>query len=224
MQRARSFHPDRYLAASVLFILGLKGLTRARQGPPRHAAGRHRHAAWPWSARCWIIQIITFTWIILGLIVGSGIGAAISIWMPMTAIPQRTAISHAFGALAATLVGIAHYHYLTRRCWPEPVRRSVEMAALGFEVMFGSLTITGSFMAFGKLQGFVPSAPITYKFQNQSNIGLFVVAVLLFIALVVVPTSIGRFIRVLFYLMVAGRPGRGRADRDCRSAGPTCRS
>ena len=44
---------------------------------------------------------------------GSGIGAAISIWMPMTAIPQRTAISHAFGALAATLVGISHYDYVT---------------------------------------------------------------------------------------------------------------
>ena len=91
----------------------------------------------------------------LGLVVGSGIGAAISIWMPMTAIPQRTAISHAFGALAATLVGIAHYDYITRI---RPANRSqVEMAALGFEVMFGSLTITGSLMAFGKLQGFCPA-------------------------------------------------------------------
>ena len=49
---------------------------------------------------------------------GSAIGAAISIWMPMTAIPQRTAISHAFGALAATLVGIAHYHFMTVSCRP----------------------------------------------------------------------------------------------------------
>ena len=55
------------------------------------------------------------------------------------------------------------------------------MGALGFEVMFGSLTITGSFMAFGKLQGFMPSAPITYKFQNPSNIALFLLAVLLFV-------------------------------------------
>ena len=100
-----------YLVASVLFILGLKGMTapdKARRGmrlaAHRHARGRDRHAAasprssalagslsaW-WSARA--------------------IGAAISIWMPMTAVPQRTAISHAFGALAATLVGIEHYHY-----------------------------------------------------------------------------------------------------------------
>ena len=92
----------------------------------------------------------------------------------MTAIPQRTAISHAFGALAATLVGIAHYHYHTvLELLPETAISRVEMAALGFEVMFGSLTITGSFMAFGKLQGFIPSAPITYKFQNHRTSALF---------------------------------------------------
>ena len=127
--------------------------------------------------------------------IGSIVGAAISIWMPMTAIPQRTAISHAFGALAATLVGIAHYHYMTRVVPLElppdgsPTASWVEMAALGFEVMFGSLTITGSLMAFGKLQGLLPSAPITYKFQNQSTIGLFVVAVLIFLYLVVTPST-----------------------------------
>jgi len=71
------------------------------------------------------------------------------------------------------------------------------MAALGFEVMFGSLTITGSFMAFGKLQGFVPSRPMTYKFQNQSNIGLFVLALVLFIFLIVNPGA-----QAAFYLMV----------------------
>ena len=71
------------------------------------------------------------------------------------------------------------------------------MAALGFEVMFGSLTITGSFMAFGKLQGFVPSPPITYKFQNPSNIALFIVALLLFIFLIFNPGA-----QWAFYLMV----------------------
>jgi NAD(P) transhydrogenase subunit beta len=144
-------------------------------------------------------QIIGFTWIIVGLVAGSAIGAAISIWMPMTAVPQRTAISHAFGALAATLVGIEHYHYHLAQL--QEGLSHVEMAALGFEVMFGSLTITGSFMAFGKLQGFIPSAPMTYKFQNQSNIGLFCVAVLLFITLVVVPST-AAIHPVLFYLMV----------------------
>jgi NAD(P) transhydrogenase subunit beta len=184
-----------YLVASVLFILGLKGLTapdKARNGMRLAAAGMLVAVI----GTLLNAEILSFTWIIVGLILGSGIGAAISIWMPMTAVPQRTAISHAFGALAATLVGIEHYqHFL------EKGLSHVEMAALGFEVMFGSLTITGSFMAFGKLQGFIPSAPITYKFQNQSNIGLFCVAVLLFIALVAVPT-LAAIHPVLFYLMV----------------------
>ena len=63
------------------------------------------------------------------------------------------------------------------------------MFALGFEVMFGSLTITGSLMAFGKLQGLVPSQPITYKLQNETNIGLFALAVVLFVGLIAAPSD-----------------------------------
>ena len=180
-----------YLAASVLFILGIKGLTppeKARRGMQLAAVGMLVAIVGTLLNH----QIITYTWIIAGMIVGSAIGAAMSIYMPMTAIPQRTAISHAFGALAATLVGIAEYHEHFGHH-----RRRPKMAALGFEVMFGSLTITGSFMAFGKLQGFVKSAPITYPFQNQSNIGLFVVALLLFIFLIFDPDA-----QAVFYLMV----------------------
>jgi NAD(P) transhydrogenase subunit beta len=186
-----------YLIASVLFILGLKGLTapdKARNGMRLAAAGMLAAVIGTLLNH----EIVSFTWIVIGLVVGSAIGAAISIWMPMTAVPQRTAISHAFGALAATLVGVEHYEHLLNV--QHFVSRS-DMAALGFEVMFGSLTITGSFMAFGKLQGFVPSAPITYKFQNHSNISLFLIAVCILISLVAVPsdTVIHSW---LFYLMV----------------------
>ncbi len=184
-----------YLTASVLFILGLKGLTspdKARRGMQMAAIGMLVAVV----GTLFHHDIITPVYILIGLVIGSIVGAAISIWMPMTAIPQRTAISHAFGALAATLVGIAHYHYMTRAILPELPPGAeiqplswVEMAALGFEVMFGSLTITGSLMAFGKLQGLLPGAPITYKFQNQSTIGLFVVAVLMFLYLVVTPST-----------------------------------
>ena len=187
-----------YLAASVLFILGLKGLTapdKARRGMQLAAIGMLVAIVGTLLHH----DIVTYTWIIVGLLIGSAIGAAISIWMPMTAIPQRTAISHAFGALAATLVGIAHYHHMTHSPTLELSR--VDMAALGFEVMFGSLTITGSLMAFGKLQGLLPSAPITYKFQNQTNIGLFCLAVLLFIYLVVASPG-GALHASVFYLMV----------------------
>ena len=69
----------------------------------------------------------------------------------MTAMPQRIAISHVFGALAATLVGVAEYCGARRAT----IGARARWRALGFEVLFGSLTITGSFMAFGKLQEFI---------------------------------------------------------------------
>ncbi len=188
-----------YLAASVLFIFGLRGLTapdKARRGMQLAAIGMLAAIV----GTLIDFRIVEYQWIILGLVLGSIIGAAISIWMPMTAVPQRTAISHAFGALAAALVGVSHYDFVTR-ILAEPIDK-VEMAALGFEVMFGSLTITGSLMAFGKLQELLPSAPITYRFQNASNIGLFVVAVLMFLYLVVTPSDTASH-AVVFYLMVA---------------------
>ncbi len=190
-----------YLTASVLFILGLRGLTapdKARRGMQLAAIGMLVAVV----GTLIDARIISYIWIILGLILGSGIGAAISIWMPMTAIPQRTAISHAFGALAATLVGISHYDYLTR-ILAEGVGH-IEMAALGFEVMFGSLTITGSLMAFGKLQGLLPSAPITYPRQNEFTIGLFCVTALMFLYLIFAPSDWGSHATVFYLMVLAG--------------------
>ncbi|MGD9720434.1 MAG: NAD(P)(+) transhydrogenase (Re/Si-specific) subunit beta [Pirellulales bacterium] len=187
-----------YLAASVLFIFGLRGLTapdKARRGMQLAAVGMLAAIVGTLIHH----DIVSYTWIIIGLVLGSAIGAAISVWMPMTAVPQRTAISHAFGALAATLVGVSHYDHISR-VLAERVDR-VDMAALGFEVMFGSLTVTGSLMAFGKLQGILPSPPITYKFQNPSNIGLFCLAVVLFVYLVITPSDSAMHTTV-FYLMV----------------------
>lgn len=180
-----------YLVASVLFILGLRSLTapdKARRGMQLAALGMLVAVV----GTLLNAQIVDYAWIAGGLALGSLIGAAMAIWMPMTAIPQRTAISHSFGALAATLVGIAHF------LDSEAAIGHVDMAALGFEVMFGALTITGSLMAFAKLQGLAPSAPITYPLQNLTNLSLFALAVLLYIYLIAVPTS-----AVAFYAMVA---------------------
>src|SRR5690348_7518396 len=167
-----------YLAAAILFILGLRGLNSpetaqrglflAEIGMLLAVVGTLLHG-----------EIIQYQWILVGLVVGSTIGALMAIFMPMTAMPQRIAISHSFGALAATLVGIVEYYERGA---------SLEhgtMAALGFEVLFGSLTITGSLMAFGKLQELVKSVPITYRFQNVSNILLFCGALCVFVYLIV---------------------------------------
>jgi NAD(P) transhydrogenase subunit beta len=108
------------------------------------------------------------------MVVGAVIGAAMAIYMPMTAMPQRIAVSHSLGAVAATLVGVIEYYRHSA-----DVGRG-KMIALGFEVLFGALTVTGSLMAFGKLQEVLPTRPITYRFQNFFNLTLFALAIGLF--------------------------------------------
>ena len=91
---------------------------------------------------------------LVGMVLGSLIGAPMAIWMPMTAVPQRTALSHAFGALAAALVGTAHYYWLLGIGEID----HFTMAILAIEVLLGTLTFTGSLVAFGKLQDLIPSS------------------------------------------------------------------
>ncbi len=195
-----------YLTASVLFILGLRGLSdpaRARRGMFIAEIGM----LFAILGTLVHHEIIRYEWIVGAMIVGSIIGALMAILMPMTAVPQRTAISHMFGAVAAVLVGVAEF---SRH---QGDLSTFKVGALGFEVMFGSLTITGSFMAFGKLQGFVPSPPITYRFQNHSNIGLFLLIFALFIFLIFNPSAtaafyiivgLGLLIGVLLVLPIGG--------------------
>jgi H+-translocating NAD(P) transhydrogenase subunit beta len=179
-----------YLAAAILFITGLKGLNSprtARRGLFLAEAGMAlaiigtllRH------------EIVQYQWILVGMNIGSAVGAAMAIFMPMTAMPQRIAISHSFGALAATLVGIAVYHEHA------PHVDRIEMTALGFEVLLGSLTITGSLMAFGKLQELLPGTPVIYRFQNIVTLMLFALAVGMFVALIVDAGAVP-----VFYAMV----------------------
>jgi H+-translocating NAD(P) transhydrogenase subunit beta len=109
----------------------------------------------------------------------------------MTAMPQRTALSHAFGALAASLVGISEY-YLHGAGLGQ-----FKMTALSFEVLLGSLTTTGSLVAFAKLQGLMPGSPLTYKGQNIFNLSLLAVTIICFVCLLFFPGA-----SVLFYLML----------------------
>jgi H+-translocating NAD(P) transhydrogenase subunit beta len=171
-----------YLAASILFILGLKGLSH----PETARRGMHLAELGMLMAVIGTLlhqEIVSYEWIIAGLLIGSTIGAAMAIWVPMTAMPQRTALSHAFGALAAALVGISEYY-----------RHGAElgqfkMSAIGLEVMLGALTTTGSLLAFAKLQGLVRGTPMTYRGQNIFNMTLLAAVVGCFIYLIVMPTA-----------------------------------
>jgi proton-translocating NAD(P)+ transhydrogenase subunit beta len=166
---ASTFTTVAYLLAAALFIMALKWLT-----DPRTA--RHGVLAGEIGMLIGVVgtlvggDIVEFTWIALALAIGSIIGIAMALFMPMTAMPQRIALSHAFGALAAALVGTAHY------ALEAPAIQPFAQTALGVEVMLGFLTFTGSLMAFGKLQGLLPDRPLVYRGQNSVNIGVLLVA------------------------------------------------
>ena len=186
-----------YLLASILFILGLKGLSH----PETAKRGMHLAEFGMLMAIIGTLmhhEIISYTWIITGLAVGSLVGLAMGVWVPMTAMPQRTALSHAFGAFAAALVGISEFYrnggHLER----------ITMSALGFEVMLGALTTTGSLLAFAKLQGMVRGTPMTYKGQNIFNMVLLAVTSGIFIYLVVVPGSMPLFFTMVGLAFVFG--------------------
>jgi NAD(P) transhydrogenase subunit beta len=120
--------------------------------------------------------------IAVALLIGAAIGVPLGLKVPMTAMPQRIALSHAFGALAAALVGTAHY-YLERNNLGE-----FEMAVLGVEIILGSLVFTGSLMAAGKLQEWLPQRPIVFKGQNYANFAVLGAAIVMVILLVIDPS------------------------------------
>jgi NAD(P) transhydrogenase subunit beta len=179
-----------YLAASVLFILGLRSLTRPDEA--RH--GMRLAAVGMLFAICGTLmnhQIVDYRWIAAGLVVGTLIGYPLGMWVPTTALPQRIAFSLSFGALAATLVGVSEYY--TAFHGGEGTIAPTKMAALGFEVLFGSLTVTGALIAAGKLQEWIPGQPITYRGQNLVNLLLFGVALVLFGTVVLHPENAAAF-------------------------------
>jgi H+-translocating NAD(P) transhydrogenase subunit beta len=114
-------------------------------------------------------EVVNYEWILIAFFVGSAIGVPIAYYMPMTAVPQRTAISHACGALASALIGTAEYYRRTPH--------GFIMGALVLETLLGFLTCTASVMAFGKLQEILPTRPITYRGQNLVNLSIFGLAV-----------------------------------------------
>jgi len=158
-----------YLIASALFIFSLKWMS---------SPATARHGIWAGEVGMVLAiagtllrhGIVDYKWIAIGLVLGSGIGIPLGM-VQMTAVPQRTALSHAFGALCVTLVGSAEFYLRT------PNVPKFMMSVLSMEVILGGLTVTGSLMAAGKLQEILPQRPITYKGQNLVNFLLLAVAI-----------------------------------------------
>jgi len=188
-----------YLAASVMFVLGLKSLTKpdsARRGMQQAAMGMLLAVIGTLLNQ----HILTYQWIMAGLVIGAVAGYPMAMKVPMTSMPQFIAFSHAFGAIAATLVGVVEYRQLST----EGQLTSGLAGALGFEVLFGALTVTGSFMAFGKLQELITGRPITFKGQNFLNILLMAVAVGSFGFLIYQPMAAWAFYTVVGLALFLG--------------------
>jgi NAD(P) transhydrogenase subunit beta len=180
--------PFAYLVATVLFILSLRWMNDPKTA--RHAVNAGVAAMLIAVGATWIEpEVVNHLWIVLGIIGGVIIGITLS-RVPLTAVPQRTALSHAFGGAAAGLVGVAYYYLW----WSQdpghltPFRTT----ALITENILGFQTFTGSLMAAGKLQEvkWIPQRPVTYKGQNIVNMGLLIAAVAIGVWVVLNPTTV----------------------------------
>src|SRR5277367_3943172 len=169
MQASQNIIEITYLVATALFILSLKWMS---------SPSTARHGVWAGELGMVLAiagtllnhGIVDYKWIAIALVLGTIIGVPLGM-VQMTAVPQRTALSHAFGALCVTLVGTSEF-YLRGT----DVSRFT-MSVLCMEVILGSLTFTRSLMAAGKLQEVLPQRPITYKGQNIDNLGVLAIAI-----------------------------------------------
>ena len=171
-----------YLVAAALFVFSLRWMSHPKTARRGVAAGVGGMSLAVFGTLLHP-EIVAYHWIVIAVVVGTAIGIPLS-RVALTAVPQRTALSHAFGGLAAGLVGTAKY-----LIWlPEGELTAFRMGAISVEVILGFLTFTGSLMAAGKLQEVIPTRPITYRGQNVINLSLLAIALLAGVWLVIDPT------------------------------------
>ena len=180
-----------YVLSSVLFILGIKRLSHpktARSGNSIASLGM-------------LIAIVTtllaggnisLELIVIGIIIGTVIGAFFAIRVEMTQMPQMVAIFNGFGGIASALIAAAEFLN------PEEILSSFSLATISLSVFIGTLTFTGSFIAFGKLQGFISGQPIVFLGQQFLNAltGIIILGLAIYITLE--PENIN-----VFYILIA---------------------
>jgi NAD(P) transhydrogenase subunit beta len=180
-----SFVQASYLISTILFVFSLHWMNdpkTARRGVFAGVAAMLIAVLSTWAEPV----VVHHLWIVVPILIGIAVGWPLAL-VPLTAVPQRTALSHAFGGLAAGLVGTAKY-YLWYGEGPENLTQ-FRMIAIIAEIILGYLTFTGSLMAAGKLQEvkWIPQRPVTYRGQNLVNIGALLAAVAIGVWLVLNP-------------------------------------
>ena len=185
-----------YLVATALFILALVWMrtpATARRGVRAGEIGMLLAIGGTLLNH----NLIEYKWIAIALVLGSIIGVPLGM-VHMTAVPQRTALSHAFGALCVTLVGTSEFYLRAPNVPP------FMMAVLSAEVILGSLTFTGSLMAAGKLEEVLPQRPITYKGQNFVNLSVLGLAIVGAVVLILHPEHMHLFPAILGISLLFG--------------------
>ena len=188
-----------YLIASGLFVLALMWMSS-----PKTA----RRGVWAGEVGMVLAvvgtllhhDVVSYDLILIAMLIGTAIGVPMAYLMPMTAIPQRTAISHAFGALAVGLIGVAEYYKLA----PTEAPGSFVMWALMFEMLLGFLTCTASVIAFAKLQEIMPTRPIMFTGQRIVNLAVFAAAMVIGGMLIFTPTSNALFPAFIALALIFG--------------------
>ena len=189
-----------YLIASILFIFGIKKLgspKTARQGNFLSALGMFLAVV----ITLFDQRVLTFEYIIIGIVIGSAIGAIMAIKVPMTGMPQMVGLLNGFGGGASTLVAFAEYYHIMNTAKTLDVSTSVTLI---LSVLIGAVTFTGSFIAFGKLQGIVTGKVVKYPLQNPINVLLFIAVIVAGIFVVINPASEDLLIGILIVSLLLG--------------------
>ncbi|WP_108446995.1 NAD(P)(+) transhydrogenase (Re/Si-specific) subunit beta [Halomonas denitrificans] len=198
-----------YLLSAVLFIGGIKGLTR-----PRTAVRGNLMAAIGMLLAVVVTlldqSILSYGWILTGAILGATIGVLLATRIQMTAMPQMVALLNGFGGGASLAVAVASFLSTNG---PVAASGIVGLTAIGLTVLIGAVTLTGSAVAFGKLQELLPGSPMGFKGITLFN-GVLLVAALAIVAslaaghggigLVLVLTAIALVLGVTLVVPIGG--------------------
>ena len=186
-----------YLVSSIFFILGIKNL-----GSPKTARKGNLFASIGMLMAIVVTlldqHVLTYEWIIIGVIIGSLAGTIMALKVPMTGMPQMVGMLNGFGGGASTLVALAEYYKIN----PDiPVNTGV---AIILSLLIGGVTFTGSMIAFGKLQGIVTGKVVKYPGQHPINalLILFILAAGTYV--VINPASVEITIAIVFVSLVLG--------------------
>ncbi len=190
-----------YLAASVLFILGLKFLSTprtARRGNVVAAVGMLVAVV----ATLCDERVVSFTWIIIGMAVGTVIGAVAAQRVKMTAMPQMVALFNGVGGGAAALIAASEYH-VAADAGVESLDAKIAVSIM-FSAIVGSISFAGSLVAFGKLQELISGSPVTMPGQKIVNAALFLAVLALAVAQFVGSQSEGLLVAAMLLSLLLG--------------------